>query len=232
MESLKTTGSLGKVCRRALGAAAVFLLSCGIAHATIIFTGALSISAADPTHLGRLSLNGIIQDWAGGEAFPGVLDPTTSYHFVTLDLDLSSLEAGYVFGGFLQIDFFSLTNGVFLSAYRGSFDPTDLSVNWLGDEGYAIGGNTAVFFQIIAGATDHLILEMNETSPGAGLDVPAAVTIEAFSDTSYTDLVRATPEPGTLAIFLFGLALLMAAHRSSARAARVPARSRRKQTEV
>jgi hypothetical protein len=220
MESLKTTGSLGKVCRRALGAAAAFLLSCGIAQATIVFTGALSINAADPTQLGRLVLNGDIQDWAGGAAFPGVNDPTTSYHFVTLDLDLSSLEAGYVFGGFLQIGFFSSTNAVFLAAYRGSYDPTDLSVNWLGDEGY--GGNNFVPFQIIAGATDHLILVMEETNPGEGLGVLGSVTIEAFSDTSFTDLVRATPEPGTLGIFLFGLGLLMAARRSSARAARVP----------
>src|SRR5262245_27252913 len=87
MERLKTTGLLGKVCRRAIGAAAAFLLTCGIAHATLIFSGTISVSAGDPTQLGRLSRNGVAQDWAGSEPFPGIINPGTTYHYVTLDLD-------------------------------------------------------------------------------------------------------------------------------------------------
>jgi hypothetical protein len=92
MERRKTTGSLGKVIRRALGVTA-FPLSCGVANATAIFSGTMSVSAGDPMQLGRLSRNGIPQDWVGAEPFPGIINATTPYHYATLDLDLSALEA-------------------------------------------------------------------------------------------------------------------------------------------
>jgi hypothetical protein len=225
MDSLKATGSLGNVWRHAVGAVA-FLLCCGIAQATVIFTGSATLSAGDPTQLGRLSRNGVAQDWTGGEPFPGVVNATTSYHYTTIDIDVSALEAGYVFGGFLQIEFF---NGVapflFLGAYAGSYNPADLSQNWLGDGGTSppIFGANSTFFQLVAAPGDHIILVMNETTPGAGLGLLGEITIEAFSDTAFTDLVRSTaPEPGTLPVLFLGLAVLMAARRSSARAARSP----------
>ena len=150
----------------------------------------------------------------------------TAYHYTTIDIDIGALEAGYVFGGFLQIDFFAAGAPVlFLAAYQGSFDPTDLSHNWLGDGGTSPPkyGTNSTFFQIIAGPTDHIILAINETAPGAGLDVLGSITIEAFSDVNFTDLVRSTaPEPGTPAMLFLGLAVLMAVRRSSARAARNP----------
>ena len=104
MKDLKTD-SFGKACRRSFVAIAASVLMCGLAQATVIFTGSLQIGGGDPTQLGRLSRNGLPQDWSGGEPFPGVINPATSYHYTTLDLDLGALEAGYAFGGFLQIIF-------------------------------------------------------------------------------------------------------------------------------
>jgi hypothetical protein len=221
MERRKTTGSLDKVWRYALGVAA-FLLSCGIASATVIFTGSISVSASDPTQAGRLSRSGIPQNWAGDEPFVGLINTGSSYHYTTIDLDLSSLEAGFVFGGFIQINFDSPSTTTFLSAYLGSYDPTDPGATWIGDSGFSGNpfGNPG-FFQIVAGAGDHLILVLNETTPGGGLDMSGNLLIEAFSDTEFTDLVRSTaPEPGTPGMLLLGLAVLMAVRRSSARAAR------------
>ena len=113
----------GTVCRRLLVALAASLLLCGLAQATVIFSGSLSVSAGDPTQLGRLSRNGVPQDWSGGEPFPGVINPATSYHYVTLDLDLGALEAGHVFGGFIQIIFDSVFTTTFLSAYLNTLQP-------------------------------------------------------------------------------------------------------------
>jgi len=221
MESRTDKGSLSNVWRHALGVAA-FVLSCGIAHATIIFDGTATISAGDPTQLGRLSRNGVAQDWTGSEPFPDVINTATSYHYTTIDLDLSSLEAGYVFGGFLQIEFFASAPFTFLSAYLGSYDPTNKATNWLGDGGTSppVFGTNSVFFQIVAGAADHIILVMNETTPGAGVDLPGFITVEAFSDVSFTDLVRTAPEPGGLALFALGIVLLMAWRGAPMRAAR------------
>jgi len=212
----------GTVCRRLAVALAASLLLCGLAQGTVIFNGSLSVSAGDPTQLGRLSRNGVPQDWSGGEPFPGVINPATSYHYVTLDLDLGALEAGHVFSGFIQIIFDSVFTTTFLSAYLNSYNPADLSEHWLGDPGTSGNyfGVDPLFFQVVAGSTDHLILVLNETTPGAGLDLPGIITIEAFSDTEFTDLVRATPEPTTLASLVFGLALLMAMRRSARRGTR------------
>jgi hypothetical protein len=223
MDSRKATGPSSKALRHALGAAAAFLLCCGIAHATIIFSGSTSISAGDPTQSGRLSRNGIAQDWTGGEPFPGVINTGSSYHYTTIDIDISALEAGYVFGGFLQIEFFATAPVVFLSAYQGLFNPTDLSANWMGDGGTSppIFGTNSVFFQIVAGAGDHIILVMNETTPNAGLDLLGEITVEAFSDVAFTDLVRAVPEPGGLGLLVLGIVLLMASRRTGARPARI-----------
>jgi hypothetical protein len=62
---------------------------------------------------------------------------------------------------------------------------------------------------------------MNETTPTADLDLLGEITVEAFSDVSFTDLVRATPEPGGLAVLALGRVLLMASRRTAARAARI-----------
>ena len=223
MESRKATGPLSKVLRHALGAAATFLFCCGIAQATIIFSGSATLSAGDPTQSGRLSRNGIAQDWTGGEPFPGVVNAGTLYQYTTIDIDVSALEAGYVFGGFLQIEFFATAPVLFLGAYAGSYNPADLSANWLGDGGTSppIFGANSTFFQLVAGAGDHIILVMNETTPGAGLGLLGEITIEAFSDVNFTDLVvRPTSEPGTLAILGIGLVLLIASRRTGVRPTR------------
>ncbi len=211
----------GTVCRRLLAATAASLLLCGLAQGTVIFSGSIAVSAGDPQQLGRLSRNGVPQDWSGGEPFPGVVNMGTSYHYATLDLDIGALEAGFVFGGFLQIIFDSTATTTFLSAYLSSYNPADLSDNWLGDPGFSgnLFGTDPVFFQVIVGSTDHLILVLNETVPGGGLDLPGIITVEAFSDTEFTDLVRATPEPHNLALLVCGLALLIMARRSARRAA-------------
>ncbi len=143
----------GTVCRRLAVALAASLLLCGLAQGTVIFSGSLSVSAGDPTQLGRLSRNGVPQDWSGGEPFPGVINPATSYHYVTLDLDLGALEAGHVFSGFIQIIFDSVFTTTFLSAYLNSYNPADLSEHWLGDPGTSGNyfGVDPLFFQVVAG---------------------------------------------------------------------------------
>lgn len=198
---------------------AFFLFACGAAQATLIFTDTTSVTAGDPTQLGRLSRNGVPQDWSGGEAFPGVLNPVTQYHYTTLDLDLTALEAPYVaYGAFLQISFDSIPATTFLSAYLDSYNPLDLAANWLGDPGTSgnFFGVDPLFFQVVVPAGHHLILVLNETSGiGLGLDLPGDILVEAFADTEFTDLTPRpnAPEPRTLDLLVCGLAVLFAARR-------------------
>ena len=50
------------------------VLSGGLAHGAVLYTNTVSLLSTDPTQLGRLSRNGVPQDWSGQEPFPGVIN--------------------------------------------------------------------------------------------------------------------------------------------------------------
>jgi hypothetical protein len=204
---------------RVLFAMAAFFLMGELAQATTITTGTLMIGAGDPTQLGRLTRDGVISDWSAPKPFPGVLNPATTYHYTTLDLDISTLEAGMglAYGGFIQVNFDSPSANTFLSAYMDSYNPLNLAANYLGDPGSSGNflGVDPLFFQIIVPAAHHLILVLNETAPNGGLNLPGNLVVEAFSDTEFTDL-EAIPEPGTLALLFSGMAILRTTRRRRA----------------
>ena len=211
MKGSATMVSLRKLCACSLVGMAAFFFMYGVAEATLIFTDTISVTAGDPTQQGRLSRNGIPQDWSGGEAFPGVINPAIAYHYTTLDLDVAALE-GTAYGAFLQISFDSLTANTFLSAYLDSYDPLNLATNWLGDAGTSgnFFGVDPLFFQVVVPNGHHLILVLNDTtSNGAGLNQSGNVLVEAFLNTNYSDV----PEPRTLELLACGLVVLVAARR-------------------
>ena len=115
----------------------LLLLAAGSARAVPILDVTSALTTGDPVQMGRLSRNGIPQDWAGTEPFPGVINPATSYHYIALALDVAALEAGlgFSYGGFIQIDFDSTASTTFLSAYLDVYSPANLAANWLGDAG-------------------------------------------------------------------------------------------------
>jgi hypothetical protein len=190
-----------------LGAAAASFVLLGTAHATVIYSDTLSLDSSDPTQLGRLSRSGVPSSWASQKAFPGVLNPTTVYHYTTYDLDLSALESSYTYGGYLQITFDSVSLNTFLSAYSGSYNPTNIATNYLGDEGGSgnyFGTDPVVFQLAIPKGSPDLVLVLNESVTNGGLGQSGKVTIEAFSDTLYTNLA-AVPEPSSWALMSLGL---------------------------
>ena len=52
----------------------------GLAQASVLYTGTISLANTDPTQLGRLSRDAIFPDWSFQKNFPGVINPTVSYH--------------------------------------------------------------------------------------------------------------------------------------------------------
>ena len=210
----RCTSSCGRVL---LAMAAFFLLMGGLAQATTIHTDTLVIGAGDPTQLGRVSRDGVPSDWSVTQKpFPGVINPTTTYHYTTLDLDITALEAGLglVYGGFIQVNFDSVATTTFLSAYLDSYNPLNLATNYLGDSGFSGDpfGVDPGFFQVVVPFAHHLILVLNESVPNGGLNLPGNLLVEAFSDTEFTDLASA-PEPGTWALLFSGMAILLTTRR-------------------
>ena len=185
-------------------------LTVGVANAAVIASFTDSLTAADPTQLGRLSRNGIAQDWAGDEGpFPGVLNPASVYHYQTYVFNVGITP-------YIQIDVDSLFATTFVSAYTSSYAPNPtalpnlgLDTNWLGDPGAS--GDPAPsdprFFQVTAPINSNLVLVVNEVTPGAGLAQPYNITVEGFIDTEFDDPPSA-PEPSTVLLGITGLAIV------------------------
>jgi hypothetical protein len=167
-----------------------------------------SLTTADSSQLGRPSRNGIPQDWTGTESYPGVLNTSTTYYYQAISFS-SALFTGAPFVEITSYDPNETTN-VFLSAYVGSYDPSNRSANWLGDAGFSGNGQVGAGgdFQVILPAGMDLVLVINSTLGGiSGLNSPIQINIDAFADTMYSDPVPAavTPEPSTLLMLCTGV---------------------------
>jgi hypothetical protein len=201
--------------------AVLLLLAATSARATSILdvTGALTL--ADPTQLGRLSRNGVPQDWAGGEGpFPGVLNPATTYHYHTYFVGTGGTP-------FIQISVDSLSAFTFFSAYDTSYLPNSaggpnfgFDAHWLGDAGTSgdLVPGDPLFFQVVVPLGHTLAIVVNNTAAGnVGVGDPFHLIVEGFTDTEFTDPTADTPipapEPATLLLGATGLAAIARARR-------------------
>ena len=172
------------------------------APAAIIFdSGLTSITAANPTQLGRLSRSGVISDWSTTKAFPGVLNATTVYSYVTFDVVVP------YYYPYIQVTIDSVQANTFASAYAGAYLPNPtaanrgLDVDYLGDAGTSgnlVGGTDPIGFQVILPASKDLIVVVNTTA-AAGLGQNFDILVEGFTDNQFDDTPPTTPEPATMA---------------------------------
>jgi hypothetical protein len=177
------------------------------AQASTIFSTVGSLSSSDLTQTGRLSRNGIQQDWAGTELFPGVINTGVTLHYTTYVVNVGITP-------FIQIDFDSVPANTFVSAYLTSYLPNSagspnfgFDQHWLGDAGVSgnILPNDPLFFNVIVPVNSNLVVVVNEVSP-VGLGQSYGLTVEGFLDSEYTDPPSAVPEPSSA--LLIGTSLL------------------------
>jgi PEP-CTERM motif len=183
----------------------LLLLAAGTARAVPILDVTSSLSLSDPTQMGRLSRNGVPQDWVGSEPFPGVINASTAYHYTTFSVNVGITP-------FIQIEFDANFPNTFVSAYLESYDPTSeatIATTWLGDAGFSgpLFGFDSVFFQVFVPANQNLVVVVNNTN-SLGIGDPFRVLVEGFIDTQYTDPAAPVPEPDTLLLSGGGLLLL------------------------
>lgn len=168
-------------------------LATAIAQANVLLDVNGALVAGDPTQLGRLSRNGVLQDWAGTEAFPGPFNTGTTYHYHTHTVNVGSTP-------FIQIEFDSATANTFVAAYVTSYNPNSagapnfgFDVNWLGDAGSSgnFFGIDPRYFNVIVPLNGTLVVVVMETA-AAGLDVPYRLIVEGFTDRNFTSLATTT----------------------------------------
>ena len=198
-------GTLFRTARARMGMLFALAMFAGATHAIPLLDVTSSLSAADPTQLGRLVRDGIGSDWSVQSPFPGVLNPTVSYHYQTFTVNVQTTS-------FIQVLVDSVSADLFASAYLGTYQPDPsgvnlgLDFNYLGDAGRSgnFFGTDPLFFQVIVPAFSQLVLVINDTNPlQTGLGQPFRLLVEGFLDTDFTEPV---PEPATLALFLIALA--------------------------
>ncbi len=181
-----------------------------LASATTITNFNATILAADPTQLGRLSRNGIPQDWVGSEAYPGEVNTGTTYHFhtYTLTSNLFNFTSGD-YAGFVQIEVDSLSANSFVSAYQDSYNPASKSTNWLGDAGTSgdFFGTDPLFFQVLLTQGHNLLIVVNNTgASNVGVNDVLNINVEGFTDSAFTDATGTqVPEPASLMLLATGL---------------------------
>lgn len=182
-------------------------LASSAAEATVLFSTTSQLVAANPIQIGRLSRNGIPQDWAGSEPYPGIVNPATPYHYTTFLVNVGITP-------YIQISFDSTATTTFVSAYQTTYNPAALSVNWLGDPGTSgnFFGVDPLFFNVIANIKSFLVVVVNETTTNGGLGLPFGLLVEGFIDATFTE-PTAIPEPATMLLCLAALGLLVAQRR-------------------
>jgi hypothetical protein len=191
--------------------AVLLLLAAGSARATSLLDVNDVVKLTDPIQLGRLSRNGLPQDWTGGEPFSGVINPATAYHYLVFSVAVGITP-------FIQIEFDSVSTNTFISAYDTTYAPNSAGLpnlgfdtNWLGDAGVSgnFFGTDPLFFQVLVPQNHNLLLVINNTAAGnVGVGDPFHLIVEGFIDSEFTD-PAAVPEPATLCLTAGGLVLAL-----------------------
>jgi hypothetical protein len=122
-----------------------------------------SIDTADPTQTDRLFRSGIPQTCPASTTCAIFGDPTArhydSYTFTNttgatqcVTVDTNTACTG--------------TNFIFIGAYLGSFDPSNICTNWIGDSGFSPNPEQAFQFNLDNGQT--AVIVVSEVTPNAG----------------------------------------------------------------
>lgn len=143
------------------------------------------IAAGDPLQPGRLSRNGILQDWFGSEDFPGIVNAGTAYRYRTYTIPVGPTP-------YVQVMLDGASTNIFASAYATSYSPGGgLGPNWLGDAGTSgrYFGVNPIYFNVVAPLNGNVVVVINETTVGGGVGQPYRLIVEGYKDANFSPVI-------------------------------------------
>jgi hypothetical protein len=153
-----------------------------------------SITASDPTHDG--ALDATTASTCAATNTVSVVAVGSGFHYDTYTLTNQSASANCVTVSY------TASSNVFIAAYSPSFDPANLTQNFLGStatpNGTTCGGTSGSFsFTVPASAT--FVVEVEECTPGAGVSTYSLdVTGTGVTAARFRSLSAAATARGTL----------------------------------
>ncbi len=127
--------------------------------ADYVFSG--TIAAGDATQTGRLNRFATISTCAAPKGCPGTFTTTGSRAYDSYTITNPSATAVCATIGITT----TCGNNVFCVAYDGSYNPTTLCTNYLGDPGSSA---TAIYYQVTVPANGTIVVVVHEVNTGAG----------------------------------------------------------------
>jgi len=185
--------------RFAAAAAAALLVTAQPALALVTLTGNGTVADTDLVQTGRVLRNGTAATWAAPKAFPGLNDSSNRFY----DLIDATFSANATQNIFYRITFTTATTELFMVAYGGTYNPADLSINYLGDRGNSASPQ---IFEVTSLAGGSLFLVAHNVNVGS-VPFNYDFTVEAFSDATGGENFGAVPEPASWAMLIAGFGL-------------------------
>jgi hypothetical protein len=127
-----------------------------------------TFTTATGLQTGRLNRNSVPSNCAANKTFPSIAATTGARRFDTYTFPTCFTNTPACITLSLATACGSASNALFAAAYLGSFDPNDLSANYLGDIGFSPGSNETAYAAVNVRGGLPLVIVVHEVNPGGG----------------------------------------------------------------
>jgi PEP-CTERM putative exosortase interaction domain len=167
-----------------------------IAGATTLLSGTYTWTGSEAVQSGRMLRDGVVSSWSAPKSYPGQFNLGLDYAFTLFSLNVGANRFVTISGDTTNV------SAGFYSAYLGSYDPGNQSLNYLGDAGASPDPGSSASFQVILPMNGTLVFLVNTTEPGqAGQSF--RFNIDGINDEVHAFL--SVPEPASFLLIASGL---------------------------
>ena len=147
-----------------------------------------SITSSDPVQVGRLNRDGVSSTCGTPKPTPGILG-TSPLHYDAYTV-INTTGSAQCFT--VNVDAGACTGGnyLFSAAYLGSFDPNNLSQNYLADIGASPNPRGSYSFELPAGTEAVVVVhtvDSSATCPAYGISISTCPCLGTFTDVAPAD---------------------------------------------